>query len=397
MGVEVRPLNVLCNIQCLYCYQHPQRDAANIAPSYDLNKIKDAVVAEGGPFTLFGGEPLLMPIKDLEELWAWGYEQYSGNSVQTNGTLISDAHIVLFHKYAVRIGISLDGPGELNDVRWHGTLAKTRESTAKAEAAIERLCGEGLHPSLIITLHRGNATEGKIPALLEWVRRLCGLGVNNFRIHLLESENPLIRTRFALSVAENVHALLAFWNLGRELPDVRLDIFKDMNKLLLGDDRRVGCVWGACDPYTTGAVRGVEGQGQRSNCGRTNKDGIDFVKADAPSFERYIALYHTPQSVGGCKDCRFFLMCKGQCPGTAIDGDWRNRTEHCEIWKAIFEVLEGQMKSEGKEPLSLSPRRLEIERRAVESWSRGEKESILHLLETRASAEQFGKGGQHVS
>ncbi len=32
-------------------------------------------------------------------------------------------------------------------------------------------------------------------------------------------------------------------------------------------------------------------------------------------------------------------MCKGQCPGTAIDRDWRNRSEHCAVWKALFADL----------------------------------------------------------
>ena len=34
----------------------------------------------------------------------------------------------------------MDGPGELNDGRWAGTLGRTRDATAKTEAAIERLC-----------------------------------------------------------------------------------------------------------------------------------------------------------------------------------------------------------------------------------------------------------------
>lgn len=50
MGVEVRPLNVLCNIQCQYCYQNPIRDADNIATSYDLDKIKKAIEDEGRAF-----------------------------------------------------------------------------------------------------------------------------------------------------------------------------------------------------------------------------------------------------------------------------------------------------------------------------------------------------------
>src|SRR5262245_11811974 len=61
MGVEVRPLGVNCNIACQYCYQNPQRDAGNLAERYDLAEIKKAIEREGGPFVLFGGEPLLVP------------------------------------------------------------------------------------------------------------------------------------------------------------------------------------------------------------------------------------------------------------------------------------------------------------------------------------------------
>ncbi len=65
MSVELRPFGVQCNLLCQYCYQNPQRDAGNVEKTYDLEAMKDAVIAEGGPFTMFGGEPLLMPIDDL--------------------------------------------------------------------------------------------------------------------------------------------------------------------------------------------------------------------------------------------------------------------------------------------------------------------------------------------
>src|SRR5438876_11305428 len=88
MGVELRPLGVRCNIQCQYCYQNPQRDAGNVNNSYDMDRMKAAITAEGGPFAMFGGEPLLVPKHDLEELWSWGLQRFGRNSVQTNGTLV---------------------------------------------------------------------------------------------------------------------------------------------------------------------------------------------------------------------------------------------------------------------------------------------------------------------
>jgi uncharacterized protein len=380
MSVEVRPLGVKCNIQCQYCYQNPQRDAGNVLHSYDLAKIKAEVEKAGGPFILFGGEPLLLPEKDLEELWSWGFKRYGNNIIQTNGSLINDNHVRMFKTYRVHVGISVDGPEELNDVRWAGSLHRTREQTAKTQSAIQRLCNEGIAPSIIVTLHRNNATRDKLPALHGWVRHLELMGVRSARVHILEAEDETIRKKYALSSEENIEALMSCARLEWELSTLRLDLFHDIRNLLLGEDSKVACVWAACDPYTTRAVQGIEGNGQRSNCGRTNKLGIDFTKAETEGFERYVALYHTPQQYGGCKDCRFFLMCKGQCPGTAIDGDWRNRTEHCEVWKGLFGYFEDKMLDAGLVPLSVSADRKSIEKTVVEGWLGGQNLTIASAL-----------------
>lgn len=387
MTVELRPQGVACNIACQYCYQNPQRDAGNLDASYDIEAMQEAVLREGGPFVLFGGEPLLLPIEDLERLWAWGFEQWRQNFVQTNGTLIGERHVELFRRYGVHVGVSMDGPDELNDARWAGTVEKTREATAASAAAILRLCREGLTPSLIVTLHRGNASVERLPRLLDWFRELDGLGIQSVRLHMLEVESDAVRKKYALSERENVEALLACAQLEAELATLRFDVFADMERLLLGDDEAVTCVWMACDPYTTEAVRGVEGHGQSSNCGRTNKDGIDFVKGDRPGYERYLALYHTPQEHGGCHGCRFFLLCKGQCPGTAIDGDWRNRTEHCEVWKELFRTIETRLLDRGAFPLSVQPNRPYLERAMLEAWTAGANPRLRHTLQAMIAAE----------
>jgi uncharacterized protein len=372
MGVELRPLGIACNLQCQYCYQNPQRDAGNIHRSYDVELMKEAVERQGGPFTMFGGEPLLLPPDDLRELWAWGLERYGQNSIQTNGVLITEEHVQMFKEYRVDVGISFDGPGELNDARWMGTLERTREATRKTEEAIARLCREGIPPSLILTLHRTNALGERLARLQEWLLEIEAMGVTRTRLHILEVDEEQVRAKYALTVEENVETFLSMLDFETRLTTLRFDLFSEMRQLLLGEDERTSCVWNACDPYTTRAVRGVEGMGRASNCGRTNKDGIDFVKSDREGLERYLALYHTPQEHGGCGGCRFFLMCKGQCPGTAIDGDWRNRSEHCEVWKRLFSRLENDLAAAGHNPLSTSPERERLERRFIELWSAGE-------------------------
>ncbi len=400
MGIELRPLGVACNLACHYCYQNPQRDAGNHRMTYDLDKMKAEALRIGGPFTLFGGEPLLMRFEDLENLFAWGLETSGSSSIQTNGVLIEDRHIDLFRRYKVSVGISIDGPSELNDARWARDSERTRQSTALVESAIERLCREYEPPGLIVTLHKGNATADKLPVMANWMRRLHSLGIRSLRLHLLEVDHASVRETLALTARENVQALLAFAELQNSLPGMYFDLFDEMEALLEGRDQKVGCTWRACDPYTTEAVQGIEGNGQSSNCGRTNKDGVGFIKARVAGYERYLALYRTPQAENGCNGCRFFLMCKGQCPGTSIDGDWRNRTEHCEEWKQLFGTIERRMIQAGKIPLTIQPMRFELEQRLVEAWERGENRSISLTLsewyKERTGASN-GEGAPHAA
>ncbi|MFI5457080.1 MAG: radical SAM protein [Isosphaerales bacterium] len=381
MTVELRPLGVACNLACTYCYQNPIREAGNVRARYDIEVMKQAVQKEGGPFALFGGEPLLLPLDDLEALLAWGFEMYGGSGLQTNGVLIQDEHIDLFIRYKVGVGVSIDGPDELNDYRWAGSLERTREQTARSEATIHRLLASGLSPTVIVTLHRANASRERLSRLCDWIAGLDVAGVRFLRLHLLEVESPAVRECSALSIDENLEVLMTMAELQGRLLHLRFDLFGETESLLAGQDESVSCVWRACDPLTTPAVRGIEGDGQRSNCSRTNKLGIDFVKADAPTYERYLALYHTPYECGGCAGCRFFLFCKGQCPGTAIDGDWRNRSEDCRVWFGLFEEAERKLLARGFSPLSAHPVRVKLEKAMLAAWATGQNPSLKSLLE----------------
>src|SRR5436305_9846469 len=144
MTLELRPLGVACNIACAYCYQDPQRDAGNVnvQARYSLDAMKAAAERRPGPVTLFGGEPLMLPLPDLAELLRWGAERPGGVGIQTNGTLVTDAHVSLFRTYRVRVGISVDGPDELNDQRRQGSLERTRAATRATHETNARLSRE---------------------------------------------------------------------------------------------------------------------------------------------------------------------------------------------------------------------------------------------------------------
>lgn len=355
MTIEYLPVGIACNLSCEYCYQDSMRDAGNINTPRNWPRAKAQLEKLGSSFAVFGGEPLLAPIEHLEEVWKFGLDRFGSNGIQTNGVLITETHIELFKKYRVGVGISIDGPGELNRAR-----VKHDSDTAKTMHAIKRLCEDGYPPSLIVTIHRKNTYD--IFKLIAWFAELGTMGVRYINLHNLEIEKGM--PDLSIPQDEEIAAFLSIYEWSKTTT-MNVTPFSDIAKLLTEENPAVSCIWNHCDPLTTDAVQGINPDGSRSNCGRTNKDGINWVKADKPGFERYRILRATPQQYGGCQGCKYFAHCKGQCPGTAIDGDWRNKTVHCNLWYSLFERIEVDLRLAGKTILDTTNK----EAKLLSSWS----------------------------
>lgn len=418
MAIEVRPVGVTCNLRCDYCYEQPMRDEQAVF-RYDREKVL-AAIAKLGPndyFSLFGGEPMVLAFDQFEELLRLAFERWGKSGLQTNGSLITDRHIELFAKYKTQVGISLDGPDDLNDSRWAGTLDATRQQTAQTLWAIDALIARsatqsGLLPSLIVTLHAGNCAPDKFPRLVEWFRALDKKGIKSVNLHVMEMDAKA--GKWYLPPDELADRLIDLWNVQDEFINLRFLKFEEVLKLLRGDDNVV-CVWHACDPWNTAAVQGIEHDGAPSHCSRTNKDGKNWLPAEgfgekahhatvkfytsAQSHERQLALYVTPQEYGGCKDCEYWLMCLGQCPGTGDDGDWRRRTNYCGTFKRLFAEGAKRLLAVGIKPLPGWSHRKELERRMYDMWTKQQSPHLGQLMKEVADYAKKGmvpvNGGYH--
>jgi len=383
MAVQITPVGVSCNLSCTYCYQNTLRDAGNFGGGkLNWDKLKNILDEQEDEVSLFGGEVLLTPKKDLEKLLSYSYERFGSSSIQTNGTLIDDEHIDMFHKYNTSLGFSFDGWGKLNDLRWAGTLEETRKNTEKTLSNLEKLIHENISVSVILTLHNINVgTEERYESFKNMLVWLDNLGVDSIRLHDLEVDNDLTARKHVLPIEKQKDIFLDLAEFSKEISSLQVDIFDDIRNLLLGTDQNVTCVWGACDPYVTEAVTAIGPEGSKKSCEMANKEGVGWEKSDETGFERYVALYQTPQEYGGCKGCPFFSMCKGQCPGRGIDGDWRNKSDSCELWKSLFNHFEEVLVNEEKIiPLSLNPARATIEKNMVEAWKKGYNIHINEIL-----------------
>ena len=426
MSIEVRPVGVTCNLRCSYCYEQPVRDIEPVH-RYDKEKVLAQLQHVTGQWSLFGGEALLLPLPDLEELLQLAFNRWKQSGVQTNGTLITPAHIELFHKYNTHVGISLDGPDELNDSRWAGTLEATRRMTARTHEAIDMLLSSAkernnsaLIPSFIITLHAGNASVERWPRMKQWLQECDEKGIKSLNVHLMELDyNATKNSEWYLHHDRLKEVMLELWELSTTFKHMKVINFDEFYRLLDGQDNTM-CVWHACDPWNTSAVQGLEGDGSPSHCTRTNKDGIDWLPAEGQGLsapwqigtfkdgkryhERQLSLYVTPQEHGGCKDCEFWVFCMGQCPGTAEEshgkyGDWRLRSTYCQSWKDMLGEAERRMIAQGKTPVSRHPQIKQIEKILYDAWKYNKEISLSSAIKVAegslslTDAQQISTGG----
>ncbi len=412
MSVEVCPVGIRCKMSCRYCYELSARRACHnaAAGSVDHDKLQaelKKVCKRGSGFSLHGGEALLASLEDLEKLWAYGFEKYGHNGIQTSGADLDEARYALIRKYNVHVGFSVDGEGELNDARRRGGPEDTRAATARTNEWIRRCLRDGVGCSVIATLSRENASAERLPHLLEWWRGLSRAGLRYARLHMMERDDPA-GEELALTPDESVAAFLAHHELEAELNrthwwhrrpawwravwhalqrrpqrarGLTFDLFKDIEAKLRDPHHGVTCLFEWCDPLVTPSVIGFEADGARAGCGRESKDGRRWEPLRPHRPFRQAALWHTPRAEGGCAGCRFFIICGGNCPGTAIDGDWRKRSQDCEVWTRLFEHIEAEMVARGEVPASKLPAAAlahMVSERLVGRWTQKSKYPVGH-------------------
>jgi uncharacterized protein len=312
--------------------------------------------------------------------------EYQYNALQTNGLLVDDDHIEMFKKYDVLVGVSIDGPHELNDLRkvrgQEGNDEKTLDSTKAIMANIQKMAGQGIAMSIIITLHRLNATPERLERLMQFIQWLGEIGVTQGNIHTLEVDKTMPdQEEHVLSQAENAEAMITLAKFFEENKHLSYHPFEDIRSALQGNDEDSICIWNNCDSMNTGAVYGIESDLSISNCGRVNKEGINWHKSESEGYERYISLYNTPDELGGCKGCPYFLFCGGGCPGEGMGGDVRNKTMYCESNRSVFKYYEEQIELAGEIPFTKQTDRIEMESILMSAFSQGQSLKIHEIRE----------------
>jgi uncharacterized protein len=123
-----------CNLNCTYCYMYNKGDLSYLTqPKFMSVETMDAVIKRAAShsaqhdlkrfnFIFHGGEPLLAGIERLDYFVYQTRNVFSSLNtearftIQTNGMLLNDDWCRFIGENNIGLGISLDGPKEINDI-----------------------------------------------------------------------------------------------------------------------------------------------------------------------------------------------------------------------------------------------------------------------------------------
>lgn len=126
--VMLKPIGPACNLKCTYCYYLDTKDLYTQERNYKMSdellekfivQYMESQTMAPVLFTWHGGEPLLRDIsfykKALKLQQQYGRGRQIDNSLQTNGTLLTDEWCQFFKENNFLIGISIDGTQRFHD------------------------------------------------------------------------------------------------------------------------------------------------------------------------------------------------------------------------------------------------------------------------------------------
>lgn len=148
-----------CNLRCAECFVVKNADKLRVMAPETLEKVIRATIPYGVKhrvtYHFFGGEPLLRfdyikrAVEIAEEAVANGDMVRPLYTMTTNLTLLTDEIILFFKEHDVKVGVSVDGPEEINDQL--RVYANGRGTFKMVHANYMRLVEAGIDVHVLIT------------------------------------------------------------------------------------------------------------------------------------------------------------------------------------------------------------------------------------------------------
>jgi uncharacterized protein len=340
-----------CNINCTYCYWFRDAEVYRKPPILTVeaeqafcDRLSEPIDAFGLKFftlVFHGGEPLLFPKRRFvafqERLLE--IERLTGcvisRAVCTNAILVDDEWADILKTYDVRVGVSLDGPAEINDrnridFKGLGTHAQTLEGIACLRA-------NGIEPGLISVCNPSTDPERILSYAVE------ELGITEFDIlppDATHRDNPP-------AISDYYIRLFDLWYDRYAAQGVRIITLDAMIQGLLGSVSvadtiglvRIDTVTlmpdGTLEPLD---VLRIAGDGSTRTEISVFNNALQDIQHDARWREAFNASLN-PCEI--CRNCEFLDSCGGGHLSTRWSAERRydNPSVYCDSYKRIFDHI----------------------------------------------------------
>ena len=183
----VKPIGSACNLRCKYCYYIDKAELYggksaimddDLLELFVKQYIEANEVAEV-TFNWHGGEPLLAGLdfykKTIQLQRKYANEKLIHNTLQTNGTLLTDDWARFFKDNGFLIGVSIDGPKEIHDGFRKANGGE--ETWQKVVKGIENLYRNNVEYNTLSTINHLSENQGL--EVYQFLKR-CGTNFMQF-------------------------------------------------------------------------------------------------------------------------------------------------------------------------------------------------------------------------
>jgi uncharacterized protein len=357
----IKPASAVCNLDCSYCF-YLDRDAdpykalpARRMTNDTLERLADSYLFYSYPQSIFafqGGEPTLAGLPFFEQLVKF-QQQYGrngqsvSNAMQTNGVLLDQNWCDLFRDTNWLLGVSLDGPEDINDKyrynkEGHGTWKRVMQS-------IELLQKNKVEFNILCVLSQANVEKPR-----ELYRFYRSLGVDNVQyIPLAEFDgagNALPYTITAEQYGRFLCETFDVWWPDRR--KMRVRFFDNIAEALAGQKPGTCTMHETCDSYVVVEYNGdvypcdffVEGSWKLGNI------TLDSWPEIARRTRRYSFAAKKTLAHPECQVCEYQSICHGGCPKSrqGPNGRFEDLDYFCQAYKMIYAKSAGPLRAELK-------------------------------------------------
>lgn len=330
-----------CNLGCRYCYSTKSSELVLMDDrtlERTLRKILDfyghvTFVWHGGESTMAGLDFFKRAMSFQDKYKKPG--QKIINEIQTNGTLIDANWVKFFRERNFFVGVSVDGPKEINDV------ARINQDGSGAFDSIFRgiqlMKRGGINVAGICVLAKHNINHiNEIISFYE--EQGMPLNINPF---ISSGKGSIFRDELLISPGDFSRAMIDLFDRWFEDPAVKIYDFYKIVKSFFTGSNNICCYSGKCsseyisvcpngDVYPCGRWAGEK----TFFMGNLNKDSMRKIVTSRAATD----ILNRREFLDDCKDCQWLEICNGGCPHTSYlyTGNIYNRDFYCKGRKKLF-------------------------------------------------------------